>query len=150
MKPYKEVMGFSSRELFGKQMVIEYFTGTLKFTDLYREEEVEKRYVEGVTSLNMKEFRSCTVHISDDTKGSNGRSCHAWIVPAQFSALLKISDPRYLEGNRSPRVVREVNVIKGSVRFVQTIVPQLSSNFKQQYIRSVRTSKSMSAERSSL
>lgn len=50
-------MGCSDRKQFGKPMVINYYSGTPMFTNLYEDTDVERRYNEGVMSVSVKEFR---------------------------------------------------------------------------------------------
>lgn len=60
-------------------------------------------------SMSVKKFQTHVMPISDDVNDGNEKSCQVWIVPARVNPARYINDLRYLEGERSPRIVREAN-----------------------------------------
>lgn len=76
-----------ARDQFGKPVMVEYYSGTLMYTSLYRYKDVERRYSEGVMSVSMKGSQICALHISDDVKSGIGEILHTSIVPSRFNPL---------------------------------------------------------------
>lgn len=72
--------------------------------------------------VSVKESQIHTVHIPDDVKDSNEKSCNAWIVPAKLNPFLYFNDLQYSEGDNTPRMVKGANERKANVECVQTIV----------------------------
>lgn len=85
-------------------------------------------------SAIVKGFQKYAMPISDDVKTSDGKSCHAQIVAAQFIALCYIIDQRYFEGAKSPQKMREAIERMEDMQFVHSIDTERLSN---QYQRNV-------------
>lgn len=79
-----------------ERIMTEYYSSTLVPIGLYEDKVVEKRYGREVISLSVKEFQTYTLHISDDVKRSNEKSCHGWVGTAKFNSLRYIDDQRYI------------------------------------------------------
>lgn len=67
------------------------------YTNPYADKNVEKRYGEEVMSVSAKEFETYNGHISDELKGTSGKSCHVFNTMAKFNYLCYINDWQYLE-----------------------------------------------------
>lgn len=85
-------------------------------------------------SLSGKDFQTYAVYLSDDLKDSNGKSYRACIVPVRFNPLHCINDQRYLEGDRTPRIVRPTNVRKVIVESARNMFLESPLLLKQQYM----------------
>lgn len=62
------------------------------------------------------------MQISDDVKGSNGKSYQAWIVPGHFNTNSFNNDPPYWRGDSSLPMVRKTKGRKAKVQFFQISV----------------------------
>lgn len=72
-------------------MVIGYYSGTLRYANLYRDKHVDMMFGEGVMSVSIQEFQIYAVHVSDEVKDSNMKSCYAQIGPEKsinFAVLM--------------------------------------------------------------
>lgn len=58
------------------------------------------------------------MHISDDVTDSNAKRFQACIVPVRFNSFVNINDKRYVTGDRTLRMVLQVNGRKASVEFL--------------------------------
>lgn len=72
---------------FGKMMMIQNYNGTLKYSKLYGDKDLDSAYGEEVISVIVKEFQVYAVHFSNYVKDRNDRSYHSWIIPALFSPM---------------------------------------------------------------
>lgn len=69
------------------------------YTNLYRNNNDERRFGEGLILVNVREFQTIAMHMSDDVRESNGKRFHVLIFPAQFNPLRYINDPLELEAD---------------------------------------------------
>lgn len=60
-------------------------------------------------SVSLKNFQMYGVYISDEVKDSNGSCYYAWIVLAWFNPLRYINYLHFLEGDKTPLMMPEVN-----------------------------------------
>lgn len=98
--------------------MIGYYSCTMMYSNLYGHKEVERRHYEAVLSLRVGEFQTYDLHISDDMKGSNGKSCYACTLAAGFNAISYITDLLYQKGDRTPQMWGEGNGRKANIEFV--------------------------------
>lgn len=84
------------------------------------------------------------MHITDEIKNSNGKSCHSWIVlaklnpPRYINTLRYINELQYFEGDMAIRKEPEANGRNSNVLFVQIIVPENSSHLIHQDTECIR------------
>lgn len=70
-------MQFFCERTVWEAMVIGYYRITLICSSIYVDKDVEKRYRYGMNSIRHRETQTPTVHISEDVKDKNGKSCPA-------------------------------------------------------------------------
>lgn len=127
-------------------MELVYYSGTLMYTSMYSDKELDRSYGEGVMFESVKEFKTYSAHITDDVKNIDGRVHHAWIVPAVLNPQGFINDHRYVEDERTLLVVQDSNGRKTNVQYVQKLFLESSSDMKRRYIMYVRTLQSIEKE----
>lgn len=72
-------------------------------------------------SVRVAESQKYAVHITDDEKGSDGRSHHACRVPVLFNPLQFLNHPQFLEGDRTPCIVQDSNRKHSNVESVKPL-----------------------------
>lgn len=62
-----------------ERVMIGFYSGTIMYTNLYEDKNLEGRYGEDVMSVGLKEIKTFAMLISYDVGDSNGKRRWAWI-----------------------------------------------------------------------
>lgn len=88
-------MGCFAKVKVGKRYVVEYYSGTLFWPNLFGREQDDRIFSEGALSVSVNDFQTYSMHIPEGVKEYEGNLHSAWIVSAAFNPLQCINDLRY-------------------------------------------------------
>lgn len=89
--------------------------------------------------MSIKNFQTFSVHTCKGVKGSYGNQHNASIVLTSSSPLQYINNPRYFEGDATPRMVQEANSRDFKVYLAHDVVSKNFFDSKRRDIMLVRT-----------
>lgn len=78
-------------------------SGTLVYTNLIVDKDLDKRYGEVLVCLSV--FQTNSGQLDDDVKDREVARYFAWVAPVVYSAVPFNNNPLYLESSRTPGVM---------------------------------------------
>lgn len=76
--------------------------------------------------MSAEDFKTYSVHISEEFKDSGGNLNNRWILDAAVNPLLYINDLFFLEAGKTLKLVREANSEAANVGLVQNAILETS------------------------